>query len=46
MQVGLLNLENEDFAKKVVENTQTNLQVGASKPEAWENIFLYLFFCP
>ncbi|XP_052177986.1 nuclear cap-binding protein subunit 1 [Diospyros lotus] len=24
--VGLLNLENEDFAKKVVESTQTNLQ--------------------
>ncbi|KAA8527195.1 hypothetical protein F0562_008576 [Nyssa sinensis] len=24
--VGLLNLENEDFVKKVVENTQTNLQ--------------------
>ncbi|KAF5447723.1 hypothetical protein F2P56_033252 [Juglans regia] len=24
--VGLMNLENEDFARKVVENTQTNLQ--------------------
>lgn len=29
-QVGLLNLENEEFVKKVVENCQNNLQVSNS----------------
>lgn len=26
-QIGLMNLENENFVQKVVENSQTNIQV-------------------
>lgn len=28
IQIGLINLENEDFVKKIVEQTHTNFQVS------------------
>ena len=42
-QIGLINLENEDFVKKLVDKTQTKFQVSNSASEA-SILVLYLLY--
>lgn len=44
IQIGLLNLENEDFVKKIVEQTHTSFQVSDSARSSGLGIFISCAF--